>query len=238
MQVFRIVPLCAAFAIGVVSYGQAANQVQLKIDVSSRTLTVSADERVTAEPDLAVLHIGFVTPPSDAKQAYAAGSKASNQVIAALRQSGIDEASIRSESQSLESSDTKAHKFQLHQSWVVRIPPTRVAEILDIAVSAGATESGQIEWTVQDLKALEDQALVKAADRAQSDAAVLAKGMGVHLGPLIYTSNQVSPGERVYGYAMANFAGGGGGGAPQGPLAIEPHKVSRTATVYAVFAIE
>jgi uncharacterized protein len=219
-------------------FAQLANQVQLKIDPSNRTLTVSADERVTAEPDLAIVHIGFLTTPSDAKQAYSNGSRASNQIISALKQAGISEASIRSESQTLESSDPKAHKFQLQQSWVVEVPPARVAEILDIAVTAGATESGQVEWTVHDVKALEDQALEKAAARAQSDAVVLAKGMGVRLGRLIYTTNQLSSGAAPYSYGVANFSAQAADRRASAPLAIEPHKVSRSATVYAVYSIE
>lgn len=216
---------------------QVADQLQLKIDSSNRTLTVSAEERVTAEPELAILHIGFVTPLSDAKTAYAAGAKASNQIIAAVKQAGIAESVIRSEGQSLEPVDWKAHKFRFQQSWVVRVAPSRVAEILDIAVNAGATESGQIEWTVENEKALEDRALKQAAARAHSDAEALATGMGVHLGNLVYVSNRVSTSVVPFSYVANNFAGASDRAAAP-PLAIEPHKVSRTATVYAVFAIE
>lgn len=237
MQFLRIFPL-AALATATMSFAQAANQVQLKIDPTSRTITVSAEERVTSEPDIAVLHIGFVTPPSDAKQAYAAGSKASNQVISALKQAGLTDDSIRSESQQLQTWDPKAHKYQLRQSWALRVPPVRVAEILDIAVNAGATQSGEIEWNVEDEKALENKALEKAVARVRSDAQVIAKSMDVQLGKLVYATNQVSGGGVPISYGVANFAANDMRAAAPAPLAIEPHKVSRTATVYAVFAIE
>lgn len=237
MQASRILPLIAAISLALVSHGQTANQVQLKIDPSSRTISVSAEERVTADPEIAVLHIGYVTPPSDAKQAYAAGSKASNQVISALKQAGIAESAIRSESQQLEAWDPKAHKYQLRQSWAVRVAPVRVAEILDIAVNAGATESGEIEWNVEDEHALEGKALDKAVARARADAQVMAKTMDVQLGKLVYATNQVSAGAVPISYGVANFIGVAKERAAA-PLAIEPHKVSRTATVYAVFAIE
>lgn len=228
----------AAFALLSASFcfAQSANQVQLKIDASNRTLTVSAEERVTAEPEIAILHLGFVTPPSDAKQAYAAGSKASNQIVSELKKAGIAESAIRSESQSLESWDAKAHRYQVRQSWSVRVPPSRVAEILDIAVNAGATDSGQIEWTVEDEKALENKALERAAERARGNAAVLAKGMGAQLGKLVYASNQIAETARPFAYET-NFSAGLARKATA-PLAIEPSKVTRTATVYAVFAIE
>jgi uncharacterized protein YggE len=230
--------LALAFVIGGKAVcAQQPNQLQLKIDSNNRSITVSAEERVTADPDLAIVHIGFQTPPSDSKSAYALGGKLSNEIVAALKQAGIPETSIRSERQSLDSVDTKSHKFRLVQSWVVESAPERAAQILDVAIAAGATESGAIDWTLRDVHALEDQALDRASQRARSDAAVLAKSMGVHLGALVYVTNQTSVSGSAYGYATANFAGGGGGGAPQA-LAIEPRKVSRTATVYAVYAIE
>ena len=150
---------------------QQPSQVELKVEAANRTLTVSAEERVTADPDLAILHIGFETLPSEAKAAYAAGAKTSGEIVAALKQAGIPETSIRSESQRLEPIGNRTHKFKLVQSWTVKTAPERAAEILDVAVQAGATDSGDIDWTVQDVHALEDQALDRAAARAKSDAA-------------------------------------------------------------------
>jgi hypothetical protein len=238
----------AAFALigGCMAAAQQTSQVQLKIEPSNRTLTVSAEERVTVDPDLAILHIGFETQPSDAKAAYAAGAKASNAIVTALKHAGIPESSIRSESQRLESQDYKARKYKLVQQWTVKTPPERAAEILDIVIAAGATESGEIDWTVKDEKALEDSALDRAAAHAKSDAEVLAKGMSVHLGGLIYVTNQVSvtrelPLNSRNFVALTQLSPGANAGADARmapPLAIEPRKVSRTATVYAVFSIE
>lgn len=227
----------ALLAFSVAAYAQQTSQVQLKIEPTNRTLTVSAEGRVTVDPDVAILHIGFQTQPSDAKAAYAAGAKISNDIINALKQAGIPETSIRSEWQRLDSASGKPHKFVLGQQWTVKTPPERAAEILDVAIAAGATESGEIDWTMQDEQALEDQALDKAASRARADAAVLAKGMGVHLGALVYVTNQISEQRFVAAYAN-NGAPGGAFAAPPMTLAIEPRKVSREAAVYAVFAIE
>jgi hypothetical protein len=230
IAVFALLAGCVAVS------AQQTSQVQLKIEATNRTLTVSAEERVTVDPDVAILHIGFQAQPSDAKAAYAAGAKTSNDIVAALKQAGIPETSIRSEWQRLDSASGKPHKFTLVQQWTVKTPPERAAEILDIAVGAGATESGQIDWTVQDERALEEQALEQAAARAKADAAVLARGMGVHLGALIYVTNQVSaPPSMMY---ANNAVPGESYAAPPVTLAIEPRKVSREASVYAVYAIE
>jgi uncharacterized protein YggE len=243
MQGKQAIAVLALLAGCTAAGAQQTTQVQLKIEPANRTLTVSAEERVTADPDLAILHIGFETQPSDAKTAYAAGAKTSNDIVAALKQAGIPETSIRSESQHLDSIGYKSHKFKLVQQWTVKTPPERAAEILDVAVSAGAIDSGQIDWTVKDEKALEDQALEKAVARAKADAAVLARGMGVQLGPLVYVTNEVSglreiPVNGRNFSALAEISTGVMGREKDQLLAIEPRKVSRTATVYAVFAIE
>jgi uncharacterized protein YggE len=231
MNIFRI------FAVGMmaaaISAGaQQTSQPQLSVSSTNRTLTVTASESVTAEPDVAILHIGFETVPGSAKEAYASGAQTSNAIIDALKQAGVAETAIHSESQFLERdySVPKSHKFILTQQWTVRTTPKRAAELLDVAVTAGANSSGQIEWTVNDERALEDQALDKAAARAKADAVELAKGMGVRLGELIYVSNNVSEAPRpmIFGRMAA---------AAQ-PLAVEPQKVTRNASIYAVYAIE
>jgi len=215
---------------------QQVTQPDLKIDSTNRTLSVSATSNITVQPEIAILHIGFDTPPEDAKSAYADGSRISSAIISAVKNAGIPDVSIESESQMLERDWDRPHKFKLTQHWTVKVPPQRAAEILDIAVTAGASDSGQIEWAVKDEKALEDEALDQAALRARQKAEALAKGMGVHLGSLIYVSNQVSsaaPREVMYDVAGMNAYRA----APQ-PLAVKPHTTDRTATVYAVFAIE
>ena len=246
MKVARIVAAIAISLAGAMADAQQTSQIELKIEPSNRTLTVSADARVTVEPEIAVLHIGFETQPMEAKAAYAEGAKLSNQIIGAIKQAGIDESAIRGESQRLAPWDTKNHKFRLSQNWVVKVPPQRAAEILDIAVTAGALDSGQIEWTVNDEKALEDQALQQAAARARSDANVMAASMGARLGALTYVTNHVSGivemplNGRNFSQLVTLSEGveKQKAGAQVAPLAIEPHKVSRTASVYAVFAIE
>jgi uncharacterized protein YggE len=222
------------FASAVISVGLTSCAHQSADLKSNRTLNVTASESVRVEPDLAILHVGFDTPPEDVKSAYADGARKSNAIVSVLKQSGIPETSIRSEGQYLYRVWSEEHKFKLAQQWTVKVEPQRAAEILDIAVNAGANSSGQIEWTVKDERALENEALGHAAARVKENAAVLAKGMGVNLGSLISASNQFSAAP----YMGARFGGGAGAVLQAAPLAIEPHQVSRQASVSAVFAIE
>jgi uncharacterized protein YggE len=236
MRRFLAIAVIAVATTALAASAQQATQPQLKIDSSNRTLSVTASESVSVEPEVAILHIGFDTQLEDAKSAYADGARTSNAIIDALKQAGVAEADIHSESQYLDRDFTKPHKFKLSQRWTVKTTPARAAEILDIAVSAGATSSGQIDWTVKDEHALEAQALDHTAARAKENAEVLAKGMGVRLGALIYVSNQLSA--PVYPRPMMRSLAVAGQPESAPPIAIEPNKVSREATVYAVFAIE
>lgn len=214
---------------------QDPGQVELKIEPTNRTLAVSAEGEASVEPEIAILQIGFETQLGDAQSVYADGARTSNAIITALKQAGIPEASIRSEFQHLDRDATKPHKFKLVQQWSVRAPAERAAEVLDVAITAGATSSGDIDWTVKDEQALQHQALEQATERARDSAQVLAKGMGVRLGALLYVSNQGSAQIFPRVAQMHSFAKAA---EPEQPLAIEPHKVSRTASIRAIYSIE
>ena len=236
MHLKRAIAIVGLLA-GCMAAAAQQTQVQLQIEPSNRTLAVSAQDEVSVDADVAILHVGFQTMPADAKGAYAAGAQTSNDIVNALKQAGIAESAIHSEWQQLQSVYDKPHKFILVQQWTVKTTPARAAEILDVAVSAGANNSGDIKWTVENEQALADRALEGAAERARAQAAVLAKGMGVSLGKLIYVSNEISaPALPIRPFARMATAEAKAPEAP--PLAIEPRKVARSANVYAVFAIE
>ena len=151
MQSNRIFAAAALLAFSLPALAQVPSQPQIKLDATTRVITVSAEETVSVEPDLAIIHIGFESKVADAKAAYADGSRISNTIVAALKQAGLSDSAIRSESQRLEPVDPKNHKFKLVQTWTVRTAPEHAAEILDTAITAGATDSGDIDWTVQDI---------------------------------------------------------------------------------------
>ena len=239
MHKVRILAISALLSAALPVVAQQPAPPELKIDPANRTLAITATETVSVEPDLAILHVGFSTQPASAKDAFSSGAQTSNAIVDALKQAGVAQSDIRSESQFLEPDYTepKSHKFRFSQQWTVRTTPARAAEILDVAVTAGANNSGDIDWTVKDEQALADQALDKAAARARSDAAELAKGMGVHLGALIYVSNQLSSPLMPRPF-MARAMLLSKNAEPAPPPAVEPNKVTRSATIYAVYAIE
>jgi hypothetical protein len=211
-----------------------------------RSIAITATDRVLQQADVATLHIGYELYGPDQPAAYASASQASNAIIAALRSAGIPSDAIESEQQSvapmesfqlnqLPASERASHAFVAQQSWTVRTSADAAARILDIAAKAGANKSGQIDWSLKDPNAAAAEAAAKALQRARTQAQAMATGLNVHLGQLLYASNQVQA-EPIRPVPMMADALKAKAAPP--PLAINARQIETSATVYAVFAIE
>jgi hypothetical protein len=132
--------------------------------------------------------------------------------------------------------DRAKKQFVLNQSWTVKTMPDDAAKTLNIAVQAGANQSGQIEWQYKDMNGLQAKAAANALAKAQVIAQQMAQGLNVKLAGLIYASNQApeSPVRPIMMKSMAMAPGA----QSVAPLAINPRQIEESATVYAVFAIE
>jgi len=232
-------------------FGTAAVLQAQQIDVNknNRTIAATATDKATVDAEVATVHIGFQVYAADSKSAYALGSKTSNAIADALKKAGVEASAIQSDSQNvapvqsfelqnLPESEKAQRQFQVSQSWSVKTSAKNAPAVLDTAVQAGANQSGQIDWDVADPDALEAQAAESALKRARAIANQMAKGLGTTLGPLVYASNQVAERPMPMARAVMGAMLASGGGAGVAPLAISAQKVTRSATVYAVFAIE
>ncbi len=239
--------LVSGIAAGVVTISQAQ---QIEVNKANRTIAVTATDKATADAEVATVHVGFQVYAADSQAAYALGSKTSNAIVAALRKAGVEDNAIQSEAQSVApvqqyeiqnvpEAQKAQRQFQVTQSWSVKTSAKAAASVLDAAVQAGANQSGQIDWDVADPDALEAQAAESALKRAHAIADQMAKGLSATIGPLVYASNQMP--ERPLPMAKNfNFTGAlvTKNDSPVAPLSINAQKVTRSATVYAVFSIE
>ncbi len=211
-----------------------------------RSIAITATDRVLHQADVATVHIGYELYGPDQPTAYATASKASNAIIDALRSANVAKDMIESEQQSvapmdnyqlsqLPVSERASRAFVAQQSWTVRTTADDAARVLDIAARAGANKSGQIDWSLKDPNVASAEAAAKALQRAQTQAKAMAAGLNVHLGQLLYASNQVQA-EPIR--PMPMMAVQAKAAAPAPPLAINPRQIETSATVYAVFAIE
>jgi len=229
----------------------AAQNPQLEINKSNRTISVTTYATASAAAEIATVHVGFIVYAADEQSAYAQGSKRSNAIAKALADAGVQKDDIESESQNvapvqqyenndLSDKDKALRRFQVSQSWGVKTTADSAAGILHAAVLSGANQSGGIDWNVKDEDALQAQAATKALAQGKALASTMSAGLGVKLGPLVYASNQAPQQANLMmaPRAMAGMDKNASPPPPPPPLAISPQKVEKSATVYAVFAIE
>ncbi len=223
----------------------AAQQIQVSKD--NKTISVTATDEASAMADTAVVSIGFSSFGKDQDGTYANATETSNAIISAITASGVAKDAIQSQEQNLtplnpEDFQNKTRyaegmRYQFSQRWQVTVPADQAAHLLQDAITHGANNSGGIDWQLKNDDALQAEAAQKALNHARDIAQHMAQGLGAKLGTLLYASNQ-NPvvggiGPRMYAMAAAPAEK-----RSLKPLAISPERITRSATVSAVFAIE
>lgn len=212
-----------------------------------RSVSVTGSATVTVDADLAIVHVGYKLYAPDAKSAYASATQASNAIMTALTGLHIPKSAIESSAQSLQptqpyelqqypanSMERHQREFTVSQSWTVEVAPEQAAHALDAAITAGANDSGWIEWTLKDPAALQSEAVAQAVRNAHATAEKIAVTAGVQLGKLFSAStDQPSPRPMMRTEALAM-----GAQAKGAELAVNARKVHVTASVAAVFDIQ
>jgi uncharacterized protein len=241
--------IAAALILSAVAIATHAQQIIVSKD--NRTIAVTTSADANADADTVTVQVGFVAYGADQDSAYATGSKTSNAIAAALKTAGIPQDAIQSELQSISPvqqftsqewtpQERAERKFQVQQGWNVKTAAANGAKVLDVAVKAGANQSGHMTWSVADQDALQARAAKLALDRARQIAQQMASGLNATLGPLVYASNEAptrGPQPLMGAEAMMAKAII----APPNhvePLSVSAQKVTASATVYAVFSIQ
>ncbi len=245
MNLLKLTAIALATTAPLIAQTIVAQTIQVNKD--NRTIAITATDKVIAMADVATLHLGFIAYGPDSDSAYAAGSKVSNAIASALTKAGLPGDDLESENQNvspvqefqvaqLTPAEKSLRKFQVTQSWIARTNAKDASRFLDVAVKAGANQSGAIDWSLADENAPQAEAAAKALQRARTVATQMATGMSVKLGALIYASNETEA-EPVRPLMQSKMATMLAAPSPA-PLAINPRRIEKNATVYAVFAIE
>jgi uncharacterized protein YggE len=238
------------FLLGLPGLASAQN---IQINRDNKTIAISTTDEATATADIAAVTVGFEIFGSDPQSTSAEAGKLSHAILEAIHKAGVEDKSIESESQGLEKNiqfDEKEkaeqrakEQFSFSQSWRVSTSPQAAAEVIRVAIAAGANKSGAIDWRISDRKSLQAKAAEAALVKARQVAQNMAEGLHVRLGALIYASNE-TPNTRLYhvlqpglvlrseSAAVASYST-----IPK-TLELRPQTVREEATVYAVFAID
>jgi uncharacterized protein YggE len=235
-------PVAVLFA---VAFAASVSAQTIQVNKDNKTIAITSTDSAEREADTAEVSIGFIAYGTDQDATYADETHTSNKIIDALLAAGVKRDQIRSDAQSLTEleSEDKARfangiRFVFTQSWKVTTKAASASDVLNVSVTAGANKSGGIDWRLADDNELEAEAAEKALTHARQIAEHMAVGLHAKLGPLVYASNQMPQRSFFGGLLNTDSAVIGVSKVNLKPLAIVPDKVTRTATVYAVFAIE
>ena len=154
------------------------------------TISVSAEGKVTAKPDLATLHLEVETQASQAQAAAAENARSSDGLLQAIKKILKPEEKIQTLSYRLiplrsykdkNKPETVTGYQAIHRFKVEVRDLERLGLVIDTALKSGASKVNGPFWGHSRLEELQRQAAVAALTKAQRLAADLAQAAGVKI---------------------------------------------------------
>jgi uncharacterized protein len=207
-----------------------------------RTLNVSGNGAVYLTPDIAYIYLGVHTEKAAVAQAVNVNNTQTQALVDALKNMGVAAADIQTSNFSVytgqsydkTTGESSGTYYAVDNTVYVTVRDlTKLGDLLNAAVGAGANNINSITFDVADKTAAMAQARQKAMINASDLADELAKTAGVTLGEIqsiTYADN--SP---VTYYGMG---GGGGAAAPNASVPIQPGQTQISVTVSVTYDIK
>jgi uncharacterized protein YggE len=193
----------AALAQSATPAAQPAEGQTAAAEPVNRTITVNGSGKTYLTPDIAYVTIGVHTEGASASDAVAENNQLTQQVVDTIKKQGVDEKDIQTTNFSIspqQQYDTQGKptgeiRYMVDNSVVVTIRDiSKVGEILDTVVKAGANTISGIQFDVADKTAALSLAREAAVNSAHAKAEELAAAAGVNLGPVQTISEYSSDG--------------------------------------------
>jgi uncharacterized protein YggE len=160
----------------------------------SKSITVTAEGKITATPDIAIVNLAVVSQAKNVKQAVEDGNSKMTEVYNAVKELNVSEKDISSTSYNLypnydyskSYSSPRITGYTLDQQIQVKIRDLeKIEDVLDRAVSAGSNQIGQLTFDIDDPSEIKKQVREKAFDTARLKAEEMADAAGVSLGEVL-----------------------------------------------------
>ncbi len=181
-------------------------------------ISVTGEANVSVAPDQAQIDGGVTSDAKTAREASDANNAAMGKVLLALKGAGIEERDYQTSRLSLQPQFATRRKlrsahgivsFRASNRVTVKIRDvTKVANVIDVLVGAGANDIGGINFTVTQASKHLDEAREKAIADARRKAEIYAKAAGVTLGDPISISEEGAPTPVFRGKMAAPMAAG------------------------------
>jgi uncharacterized protein len=177
-------------------------------------ISVTGEAKISAPPDLAQIDGGVTSEAKTAREASEANNAAMGKVLLALKGAGIDEKDYQTSRLSLQpQSSSKSNGpptitgYRASNRVTIRLRDvTKVANVIDTLVGAGANDIGGINFMVSQASKLLDEAREKAIADARRKAEIYAKAAGVTLGAPLSISESGAPAPIVFRRMAAGVA--------------------------------
>jgi uncharacterized protein YggE len=160
-------------------------------------ISVTGEATLSVPPDLAQIDGGVTSEAKTAREASDANNAAMGKVLLALKGAGIDEKDFRTSRLSLQPQSAPNRTsgppvivgYRASNRVTIRLRDvTKVANVIDTLVGAGANDIGGINFMVSQASKLLDEAREQAVADARRKAEIYAKAAGVTLGAPISIS--------------------------------------------------
>ena len=168
--------------------------------MNERTVSVTASGHVSAVPDMAAINTGVLTEAGTAREAMAANTAAMAKLIDGLKAGGLQPRDLHTTSVNVSPRyttprDGKAAAINgytaSNQIRIVVHDLARLGEILDTALTLGATQMGGISFDVSKAETLKDEARKEAVANARRRAELFATAAGATVGQVISIAEDV-----------------------------------------------
>lgn len=190
--------------------GLKGDPLNLKVglDMTERTISVVGTGTISAAPDVADINVGVVTQAPTAREALSANNEAMAALLGVVKERGVAAKDVQTSNINVNPQYSQPpQQFPgqpQREAFVPRIVAyevtnsvritardlTKLGELLDAVVSAGANRINGISFRIAKPEPLLDQARKEAMANARHKAELLAGEADVVLGPPISISEQ------------------------------------------------
>ncbi|HET9584916.1 MAG TPA: SIMPL domain-containing protein [Bradyrhizobium sp.] len=179
-------------------------------------ISVSGEATVSVAPDQAQIDGGVTSDGKTAREASEANNAAMGKVLLALKGAGIEEKDYQTSRLSLQpqyapnrTGSSPITGYRASNRVTIRLRDvTKVANVIDVLVGAGANDIGSINFTVSQPSKHLDEAREKAVADARRKAEIFARAAGVTLGEPLSISEEGAPAPMFRGKLAAPMAAG------------------------------
>lgn len=217
-KILSVLLACGLVAVSIVAVSMA-NRMPYNPEAS-----FMGTGKIKAKPDIAMVSLAVRTPKeADAAKVVSKNSETMNKIIAMLKEKGIEEKDVKSNSFSVNpvysyptNQAAKIDGYEAYQELQVKIRDLeKIGEVIASGAQLGANQIGGISFTIDDTDSLKAQAREKAVIMAEEKAKQMEEITGIKLGAIVNVYENSYDDQPVPYYAakaeMSSGMGMGGG---------------------------